>query len=106
MRHGATVEEIGGELAGLPLGVLEDYEYESFTHHFEPGDLITLFTDGFSEAMNSAGELYGIERLSKMVGNREDNASDLGLRVLDDVKSFVSGHPQSDDMCLTCFRRG
>lgn len=105
MRRGGTVEEIGDEVAGLPLGVMDDYQYEAFSHHLEPGDLITLYTDGFSEAMNPAGELYGTERLSKMVGNREDDATAWGQRVLEDVRSFVSGHPQSDDMCLACFSR-
>ena len=33
------------------------------THMLEPGDVVTIFTDGFSEAMNGERELYGLERL-------------------------------------------
>ncbi len=99
------VSEIGGQQGGLPIGVIDDYQYEAYTRQIEPGDFVTIFTDGFSEAMNSERELYGLERLIEVVGHREVGFDDLGQHVLDDVRQFAGDFPQSDDMCLVCFGR-
>ncbi len=100
-----TVIEISEEVSGLPIGVFDGYEFESMKITLEPGESITTFTDGFSEAMNEAKELYGIERLLETVGTEAKSVADLGKHVLDDVRRFVDGHAQSDDMCLCVFGR-
>lgn len=106
LRHSqGKVEPIGADEAGLPLGVDSDYQYECYKRKLAPGDFLTLFTDGISEAMNGAGDLYGIERLEAMLSTQAE-VSGLGRLILDDVKLFVGGRPQSDDMCLACFGRG
>ena len=61
-----SVSEIGGDEAGLPLGVMDDFKYESYRREFLAGDFLTIFTDGFSEAMNAKRELFGIERLVEL----------------------------------------
>ncbi|HUS38833.1 MAG: SpoIIE family protein phosphatase [Pirellulales bacterium] len=99
-RAGADVISAGEEGAGLPIGVDEEYEYQTVTVQLEPGDGIVLFTDGFSEAMNSAGDLYGLERLEQRLSDDLPTMSELGRHILDDVTRHVNGHPQSDDMCL------
>ncbi|HMP07631.1 MAG TPA: SpoIIE family protein phosphatase, partial [Lacipirellulaceae bacterium] len=99
------VLEIGGDEAGLPLGVMDDYQYESYTRELLAGDQLTLFTDGFSEAMNSSRELFGLERLIELCGDATVKAADLGPCILDKVHKFVGDYPQSDDMCLVCFGR-
>jgi serine phosphatase RsbU (regulator of sigma subunit) len=104
-RRGGAVEEIGEDAAGLPLGVAQDYEYQAYSHILEPGDVVTIFTDGFSEAMNTERDLYGIERLKKQVGASSIVVTDLGKHILDDVRKFANGYDQSDDMCLVCFGR-
>ena len=104
-RRDGAVEPIGEDQSGVPLGVSADFEYEEFTIPLAPGDCLTLFTDGFSEAMNAAGELYGLERLRQHLTEPEVGVDKLGPVLLEDVKSFVDGHAQSDDMCLVCFGR-
>ncbi|NOY42674.1 MAG: SpoIIE family protein phosphatase [Planctomycetes bacterium] len=99
------VQEIGGEQAGLPIGVIDDYQYEAYQQELVPGDFVTIFTDGFSEAMNSARDLYGIERLAEVIGCKQIETQDLGKHVLDDVRKFAGDFPQSDDMCMVCFGR-
>ncbi len=99
------VEPIGADAAGLPLGVVGDYPYQSTTHNLEPGGFLTLFTDGISEAMDPDGQLYGLQRLENAFRAPAPGADQLGRHILDDVRSFVSGYPQSDDMCLTCLGR-
>jgi sigma-B regulation protein RsbU (phosphoserine phosphatase) len=107
LRYGAgLVEPIGGDQAGLPLGVDADFQYEQYTRSFAAGDFLTLFTDGISEAMNAAGELYGLERLRTQLSTDPPPLTGLGRLILDDVKRFVGGRAQSDDMCLACFGRG
>jgi phosphoserine phosphatase RsbU/P len=104
-RRGGSVGEIGEEAAGLPLGVAEGFEYESHTHQLEPGDVVTIFTDGFSEAMNEERELYGLERLKTQLSSPAVSVADFGQHILEDVSRFVDGFDQSDDMCLVCFGR-
>ncbi len=100
-----NVIEIGGDQAGLPVGVIDDYVFESYQRELEPGDFVTIFTDGFSEAMNSRRDLYSIEKLAEVIGNNEIGPHDLGQHVLNDVRRFAGDFPQSDDMCLVCFGR-
>lgn len=102
---GGAVEELGGDAAGLPLGVSDEFAYRAHSRVLEPGDFVTLFTDGFSEAMNADRELYSLERLTKQISSPAVNIADLGQHLLDDVREFVGGVAQSDDMCLACFGR-
>lgn len=104
-RAEGDVAEMHEEITGLPIGVIDDFEYESAAFRLEPGESLTIFTDGFSEAMNSDRDLYGIERLSKQVGAPAASVADLGRHVLEDVRRFVDGYAQSDDMCLCVFGR-
>ncbi len=99
------VTEVGEETAGVPLGVLRDYEYLEQTLSLAPGCSLTAFTDGFSEAMNAEQELYGIERLEKQLGRKAKSVVELGEHILKDVMNFVGSTPQSDDMCLICVGR-
>ena len=100
------VSEIGGEQAGLPVGVVEDFEFEAYQHNLSPGDLVTIFTDGFSEAMNSQRELYGIERMARFISGKEFNKTmEIGNHLLADVRQFAGDFPQSDDMCIVCLGR-
>jgi sigma-B regulation protein RsbU (phosphoserine phosphatase) len=97
--------EIGGDQSGLPLGVLDDFEFEQVSVELPAGSFLTLYTDGISEAMNPAGEIYGLERIHQQVAAPIDSVSDLGRHILEDVKQFVGERAQSDDMCLACFGR-
>ena len=80
------VEEIGEDAAGLPLGVADGLSStKPYTHSLEPGDLLTIFTDGFSEAMNAERELYGLERLKEQISSPAVSVADFGQHILDDV---------------------
>lgn len=107
LRHrDRRVEAIGGDAAGLPIGVDSDFEYELVSVPLRPGDSLTVFTDGISEAMNSASDLYGLERLeAQLHETTSDGVASIGRGLLEDVKKFVGRTPQRDDMCLVCFGR-
>jgi phosphoserine phosphatase RsbU/P len=105
-RRGAeSVEPAAEAETGLPLGVDRDVDYAGCTLPLAPGDSLTLYTDGITEAMNVAGDLYGSQRLLALLKSDVNGVDQLGHRILDDVKRFVGARSQSDDMCLTCFGR-
>ena len=66
----AHVEEIGEDEAGFPLGVDAETVYRQSCRPLAPGESLTMYTDGISEAMNDAGELYGIQRLRSNLARR------------------------------------
>lgn len=100
-----VVEAIGQEESGLPLGVVDDFPFQSTTKKLDPGDAVVIFTDGISEAMNTARDLYGVERISAQIARKANGVQALGMHLLEDVRRFVGTQPQSDDMCLACFER-
>lgn len=104
-RSSGEVTEIGDEHTGVPLGVLDDYQYEQFTVSVEPGDIYALYTDGINEAMNTAHELYSIERMRQLFASSGQDIDAFGSKLIGDVQRFTLGEPQNDDMCLVCFGR-
>ncbi len=47
---------------GLPLGIVAETVYEERIFRLQPGDQLTLMSDGVVEAQNARGELFGFER--------------------------------------------
>lgn len=106
VRHrDGTAESMPDDFGGLPLGVDVDHRYAKHTRRMEVGDCLAVFTDGFSEAMNAGNELYGTERLQARMGDALPDVTQLGRHILTDVKTFVGGRSQSDDMCLVIVGR-
>jgi len=58
--------------AALPLGLVLDARYDRTALHLNVGDQLTLYTDGLVEARNAAGELFGFERLARLIATRPD----------------------------------
>jgi len=104
-RASGSVETVGEEIGGLPLGVDGGTVYGQCTLSLAPGDTLVLYTDGIPEAMNANGDLYGNRRLLAQLAPGSENAAELGERILRDVRQFMGHRPQSDDMCLTILRR-
>ena len=77
--------------------------HSQFTYTLQPGESITLFTDGISEAMNRDRDLWGIERLR--IAMSPPAVGLLGEAVLGDVRMSVGATPQADDMCVVSFGR-
>ena len=100
-----TVEPVAESETCLPLGVDDGVTYTPSTITLLPGECLTLFTDGITEAMNADDELYGHRRLVAQLAGDAERVGAIGRAILDDVKRFVNTRPQSDDMCLACFGR-
>jgi CHASE2 domain-containing sensor protein len=89
-----------------PVGVPEDFPFESDTLQLEAGDWLCALTDGVTEAMNADGELYGAARLAKLLGELPPQAgpAEVNAAVLADVKQFVGEAAASDDLTLLTLR--
>jgi serine phosphatase RsbU (regulator of sigma subunit) len=104
-RPPATVGTVAEAETRMPLGVDPDVTYPQCVLPLAAGDCLTLYTDGITEAMNDADELYGFHRLWSQLAEDTPAVAAVGRRILDDVRSFVGTRRQSDDMCLVCFGR-
>jgi hypothetical protein len=61
--------------ASLPLGLISYSDYSEITMQMQPGDQLTLYTDGVLEATNpDTKELFGFERMSKLFASRPSAA--------------------------------
>jgi sigma-B regulation protein RsbU (phosphoserine phosphatase) len=71
-----------------------------------PGDVLCALTDGVTEAMNERGELYGHERLERLLASLPPGAApgDINSAVIEDVKRFVGEAAASDDLTLLALR--
>lgn len=100
IRHGKQPETLPVP-DGFFLGVMEEASYQDMEIKLEPGDRIVIYTDGVTEAMNSAGELYAHENLMNTVRSCASFSTDeIAARILDSVKQFSSGIPQADDITV------
>ncbi len=97
-------EEIGEEIAGVPLAFF-DRPYEEAVFPLKPGDTFILYTDGVTEARNEQGGFYGAERLLTVIENSPDSVEAVGKAILADVRRFAGSRPQADDLTLVCFSR-
>ena len=100
-----TVEPLGAEISNLPLGVQHDTCYEQGVYPLQPGDSLTLYTDGITEAMNAADDCFGETRLAQIVEEHAHLSSDeLRERILREIAAFVGEAPQHDDMTMILLR--
>jgi sigma-B regulation protein RsbU (phosphoserine phosphatase) len=90
---------------GLILGFLPAMKYEQETVKLRPGDLIIMYTDGVSEAMNAAEEEFGEERLCQSVCARREHPLTHTLSALEkEVIEFHGSDCFDDDFTLLLVR--
>jgi sigma-B regulation protein RsbU (phosphoserine phosphatase) len=70
-----------------------------------PGDLLVLFTDGISEAMNERADCFGETQLAELVEEHGHlPIAELRERILREIAAVVGGAPQHDDMTMILIR--
>jgi sigma-B regulation protein RsbU (phosphoserine phosphatase) len=86
---------------GAVIGLLPHSIYEEASLTLSPGDLLVLYTDGFSEAMTAEDEEWGEERmLAAVEAVRSKSADEVLSDLFDAADRFTQGAPQQDDMTL------
>jgi sigma-B regulation protein RsbU (phosphoserine phosphatase) len=90
---------------GTWLGAVRDIGHATVDSEIrlEDGDLLVLYTDGVTEAMNAAGEQFGLERLGAVVASRpEEPPAAVRDRVLDATRAWMAS--QADDITVVVLR--
>jgi len=89
---------------GTPLGLV-DSDYAGVDIAVRKGDVFVFYTDGVTEAMNSKRELYGEERLVKIImASRNFTCKGILNAIEKDIKSFEPKHKQHDDITLVAVK--
>jgi len=91
--------------SGPFVGTFPEVQYKSLEHRLERGDILFLYTDGVTEALNSEPAEYSDERLFQFLSdNSKGSVKTTVGKVLNDVKLFVGNAPQSDDITMLGIR--
>src|SRR3989454_519743 len=87
------------ERGGVPLGMFRDSRYYEYYATIEPGQMLVLYTDGVTEAMNPSGEEYGGQRLvAAALRGRHLSARELIDFIHRDVIDWTDGRGAHDDV--------
>jgi len=91
---------------GPVLGILPSITYSEYRVKMEPGDVLTIYSDGVTEANNGKGDEYGDERFAEVLKrSRELTAAGIVDAVNQDLAEFAAGAPPADDITLVVVRR-
>ncbi|PVX24222.1 MAG: hypothetical protein CW691_08245 [Candidatus Bathyarchaeum sp.] len=97
--HDGSVEKLPP--TGIALGALENVEYKSRSINIEKDDVVVMYTDGVTEAINSQQDMFGEKRLTEIIQkNAHLPAQAILEQILSDVKTFAGDMPQADDITL------
>ena len=92
--------------SNLLLGLMDDEEYRMQTMHLQKGDILYLYTDGVTEAVNAEQELFGEKRLlaslDGVLPEGEDICRSVNRNVQQAVSLFAERTPQADDITMLC----
>jgi len=93
-------------VGGMPLGILEEAEFNEHAFRLEPRESIVLYTDGITEASDSGGEQFGAARLHAFLRQSEAPSAQQLIAGLDEaVRAFVGEAPAWDDVAYLVARR-
>jgi phosphoserine phosphatase RsbU/P len=103
-RGGGAVRQLR-DRSGLPLGIDAGERYADSRQPLAEGDTLVLFTDGITEARETATrEFFGVERLGDSIAAGGERAEAMAARLLSDLETFTGGAPPSDDRTLLVAR--
>ena len=93
---------------GIPLPEdLIKAEYHSLMETWNTGDLLVMYSDGITEAINENTEMYGIERFKQLIfENKKLTPVEIKQRILSDLNSFQDGNIPYDDITLVVAKFG
>jgi serine phosphatase RsbU (regulator of sigma subunit) len=102
--YDGRIANLIGDQCQLPLGVADWTTYDQWSVRLEAGDVLFMHTDGLNKAMNADEQMYGVDRIHKVMQSW-GAPEDLSRRMQSDLRQFLGDAPQSDDMCWVCFGR-
>ncbi len=105
-RVDGRIDEVGEEIAGFPLGIIPESNYQQTTIDLKPGDVAVVYSDGVTDARSPREELYDTRdcrRLVKRLAEATGGPEAVGRALLQDIREFSASHSQTDDITLICF---
>jgi sigma-B regulation protein RsbU (phosphoserine phosphatase) len=91
---------------GVPVGMLPNSKWKEETREMAVGDVLCVYSDGITEAVDAAEEEYGVPRLvAEVSGLRGEPLRRISDDVLASVAAFARGVPQYDDQTVLFVRR-
>jgi len=91
---------------GIPLGVNRNESYPNSKLKLEAGDIIVCLTDGIVDAINEAGEVFGLERVKNVLHKYAvGNAHTIVSSLFRDVEEWSKNTPQWDDMTVLVIKK-
>ncbi len=101
---GGTMEQLAA--GGLPLGIMPNAEFREGRTMLHPGDVLVIYSDGVSEAINPNNEEFGPTRLYEVVArNLDASAAGIRDRIESALTKFCQGTPAADDITLVICKR-
>jgi phosphoserine phosphatase RsbU/P len=95
-----------GMAVGIDSGKVFDRVTNDFSLTLENGDCLIFYTDGITEALDAAGDEFGLDRtITSILASADDGAAAIIARLTDDVRAFIGPHPQNDDITLIAIRK-
>jgi sigma-B regulation protein RsbU (phosphoserine phosphatase) len=93
------------ELAGFPLGIFEEVQYDEWGVTLESGDILMFHSDGIAETANSEGQFFGTSRIKRLIEqHHEVTAAEMADIILREVDWFAQSAPLSDDRTLVVLK--
>lgn len=86
------------------LGAFDDADFEIYETKLNPSDIILLYTDGVTEALNENNELFGEQRLLKCMNSDVTDVKEIIENVQNNISLHIGKIPQSDDITLLAFK--
>jgi sigma-B regulation protein RsbU (phosphoserine phosphatase) len=98
-------QRIKTKVEGVPIGLLDDREYDEVTVKTEPADVVLLYSDGIQDQQNPAGEEYGNARLFKVLeANCRQSPKQIVDAVFADIDAWMAGGPMTDDQTMIALK--
>jgi sigma-B regulation protein RsbU (phosphoserine phosphatase) len=102
---GSTGDIIPLEAKGIALGVIDSIDFEEKQLELDRSDMVVMYTDGVTEAINKNQEEFGTERLKQVImENSKLAAQDFIEKLKNEVLDFSDGQPQFDDITLVILK--
>jgi serine phosphatase RsbU (regulator of sigma subunit) len=104
LRANREIEKL--EPTGGVLGVHPEFSYSETEVDLQAGDLLLLYTDGVTEALNASQELFGDERLDQFLLTKGNlSAEELLNKLLEEVRRFTGKRELDDDLTLIALKK-
>jgi sigma-B regulation protein RsbU (phosphoserine phosphatase) len=98
-------EVLKPRIEGVPIGLLEDIDYEELEVSLESGDVVLLYSDGVEDQVNAAGEEFGRSRVLKLLKKHHaDTPKDIANAVIAELDAYRGGTAISDDQSVIVLR--